>query len=108
MAPGSVGGGSVTSAGANRVNPAMSAEDPRNDDALLAATATDPEAFAAFYRRHLRAVLAFFLRRTGRRDLAADLAAETFAAALQAVPRYRPGTGSAKGWLFAIASNKLA
>jgi RNA polymerase sigma factor (sigma-70 family) len=86
----------------------MNAEDPRNDDALLAATAGDPEAFAAFYRRHLRSVLAFFLHRTGRRDLAADLAAETFAAALQAVPRYRPGTGSAQGWLFAIASNKLA
>jgi RNA polymerase sigma factor (sigma-70 family) len=84
------------------------AEDPRNDDQLLAATATDPEAFAVFYRRHLRSVLAFLMHRTERRDLAADLAAETFAAALQALPRYRPGNGSARGWLFAIASNKLA
>jgi RNA polymerase sigma-70 factor (ECF subfamily) len=86
----------------------MSAEDPRNDDELLAATASDAEAFAAFYRRHLGPVLAFLLHRTGRRDLAADLAAETFAAALQALPRYRPMNGSARGWLFTIASNKLA
>jgi DNA-directed RNA polymerase specialized sigma24 family protein len=40
---------------------------------------------------------------------AADLAAETFAGALQSLPGYhRPGAGSARGWLFTIASNKLA
>ena len=39
--------------------------------------------------------------------LAADLAAETFAGALQSLPGYRPGVGSARGWLFTIASNKL-
>ena len=80
-------------------------EDPRSDDELLAATAEDPEAFAAFYRRHLRSVLAYLVHRTGRRDLAADLAAETFAAALQSLPSYK--AGNARGWLFAIASNKL-
>ena len=72
------------------------------------ATAADAEAFAAFYRRHLRSVLAYLVHRTGRRDLAADLAAETFAAALQSLSRYRPELGSARGWLFTIASNKLA
>jgi RNA polymerase sigma factor (sigma-70 family) len=81
-------------------------EDTRSDEALLAATAADPEAFAVFYRRHLRSVLAYLVHRTGRRDLAADLAAETFAAALQSLSRYEPG--NARGWLFAIASNKLA
>ena len=50
-----------------------------------------------FYRRHLRAVLAYLVHRTGRRDLAADLAAETFAGALQSLPRYRPSAGSARG-----------
>ncbi|MDA0170338.1 hypothetical protein OJ998_14665 [Solirubrobacter taibaiensis] len=39
----------------------MGREDDRSDEALLAATATDPEAFAVFYRRHLRAVLAFLV-----------------------------------------------
>lgn len=57
--------------------------------------------------RHLRAVLAYLIRRTGRPDLAADLAAETFAAALQSLPTYRE-TGAARGWLFGIANHKLA
>ena len=83
-------------------------DDLRSDDELLAATAADAEAFAVFYRRHLRAVLAYLVHRTGRRDLAADLAAETFAGALQSLPGYRTGAGSARGWLFTIASNKLA
>ncbi|MBE2318181.1 hypothetical protein DVA67_019525 [Solirubrobacter sp. CPCC 204708] len=39
----------------------MGPEDARTDEALLAATATDPQAFAVFYRRHLRAVLAFLV-----------------------------------------------
>src|SRR4051795_12362539 len=81
--------------------------DRRSDEELLAATARDAEAFAVFYRRHLRSVLAYLIRRTGRPDLAADLAAETFAAALQSLPTYEE-TGAARGWLFGIANNKLA
>ncbi len=50
-------------------------DDPRSDEELLAATADDAEAFGVFYRRHLRSVLAYLIHRTGRRDLAADLAA---------------------------------
>src|SRR3954462_643347 len=65
----------------------MSAEDTRTDEDLLQATPDDPEAFGIFYRRHVDAVLAFFRVRTGDPELAADLMAETFAAALLAVPR---------------------
>jgi RNA polymerase sigma factor (sigma-70 family) len=84
-------------------------DDSRSDEELLAATAARPDAFAPFYRRHLRPVLAYLLQRTHRADLAADLAAETFAAALESAPRFRAGgEGSARGWLFAIASHKLA
>src|ERR1700742_4556001 len=43
-----------------------------------------------------------------RPELAADLAAETFAAALQALPHYGEPPGHARGWLFAIATDKLA
>jgi RNA polymerase sigma factor (sigma-70 family) len=82
-------------------------EDPRSDEALLAATPRDPEAFAAFYRRHLRPLLAYFLRRTGRPDLATDLTSETFAAALESLPRFEAKGGTARGWLFGIASHKL-
>lgn len=83
-------------------------EESRSDEELLAATAAEPEAFAVLYRRHLRFVLAYLIRRTGRPDLAADLAAETFAAALEGAGRYRPEGASARPWLFAIASHKLA
>ena len=40
-------------------------------------------------------------------EVAADLTAETFAAALVARSRYRPQTANAAAWLFAIAHHKL-
>lgn len=43
-----------------------------------------------------------------RPELAADLAAETFAAALAGASRYRAEGDSARGWLFGIAGHKLA
>jgi RNA polymerase sigma-70 factor (ECF subfamily) len=80
-----------------------------HDDDLLARFAGgDPEAFVAFYRRHLSAVLGFFLRRTGDPELTADLTAEVFAAALLAAERYRPGERPALAWLYGIAAHKLA
>jgi RNA polymerase sigma factor (sigma-70 family) len=80
----------------------------RGDEELLVASADDPEAFAAFYRRHVDLVLAYFAVRTRRADVAADLTAETFAAALRGVRRYRRQQEPAAAWLFAIARNKLA
>ena len=65
----------------------MDAEDGPADETLLLAAREDAEAFGEFYRRRVDAVLAFFLRRTHDREVAADLAAETFAAALSSLPR---------------------
>lgn len=79
-----------------------------DDDLLCAFAAGDPEAFGSFYRRHLPAVLGFFLRRTGDPELTADLTAEVFAAALLAAERYRPGERPALAWLYGIAAHKLA
>src|SRR5580658_5444958 len=67
----------------------------------------DKAAFVAIYDRYLPLVLRWSLRETGNREVAADLAAETFAAALIASPRYRPGKGSVGTWLLGIARNKL-
>lgn len=78
-----------------------------SDDELLAATPRRPEAFGEFYARHEAAVLGFMLRRTGEPELAADLTAEAFAAALVAVRRYRPGPAPAAAWLYGIARNVL-
>src|SRR5262245_41181159 len=52
--------------------------------------------------------MAFFRRRTAGPEEAFDLAAETFAAALAAVPRFEPGPQPASAWLFAIARHKLS
>lgn len=81
--------------------------DPRTDGELLTATLSDPEAFAVFYRRHVRGLLSFFRRRVPGPEVAFDLTAETFAAALEAVPRYQPRPEPARGWLYGIAWNKL-
>jgi len=85
----------------------MSREDPRTDEDLLQATPDSPEAFGVFYRRHVDPVLAFFRVRTGDPELAADLMAETFAAALLAAPRFKPRREPAAAWLFTIARRKL-
>lgn len=83
-------------------------DDPRSDTALLAATATEPEAFAFFYRRHAETVLRYFGARTREPELAADLMAETFAAALLGAARYRPRRDTAIAWVLGIAKHKLA
>ncbi len=67
----------------------------------------DRAAFAEIYDRYLPLVLRWSLRETGNRDTAADLAAETFAAALISSPRYRASKGAVGTWLLGIARNKL-
>jgi RNA polymerase sigma-70 factor (ECF subfamily) len=75
------------------------------DEALL--RSGDLEDFGRFYDRYVRSLLAFFQRRTGDPETAADLTAETFAAAMVARRRYEPHSASAAAWLFAIAHHKL-
>jgi RNA polymerase sigma factor (sigma-70 family) len=70
--------------------------------------ASDASSFEAFYCRHVESVLGFFSRRTRDPELAADLCAETFAAALAGRHRYRPEAGAAAAWLYGIARKKLA
>lgn len=79
-----------------------------SDEELLAATSRQPDAFGVFYRRHEKAMLLFFLRRTGTPEAAADLTAEVFAAALGSSRRFRAGKAPAVAWLYGIANNKLA
>ena len=68
--------------------------------------AGDDDAFSVFYREHLDAVVAFFQRRVGDRELAFDLTAETFAAVVIGAGSYA-GDAPAVAWLFGIARNKL-
>ena len=77
-----------------------------SDDELL--SSGDPEDFGVFYDRHVKALLGYFARRTFDPEEAADLTAETFASALVARKRFKPGGPPATAWLFAIASRRLA
>jgi RNA polymerase sigma factor (sigma-70 family) len=77
------------------------------DNELLASTRSQPSAFGVFYERHERAVFRYLYRRTGNAEVAADLCAETFAAALLSSRRYRSGPQPAVAWLFGIARNVL-
>jgi len=86
-------------------------EDRRSDAELLALTASEPEAFATFYRRYERPVLGYLLVRVRNAEVAADLAAEVFASVLEAADSFDPErarSSSASGWLFAIAHNTLS
>src|SRR3954469_1080884 len=79
-----------------------------SDEELLSAARSDPAAFGAFYGRFEERLLRYFLSRVGDAEVAADLTAETFAAALASVGRFRPSKGAAGAWLFGIAHNTLA
>ena len=76
------------------------------DDALL--LSGDPEDFGCFYDRYVDAMLGYFQRRTQDPEAAADLTAETFAAALVARGRFRRGGATPVAWLYGIAQHKLA
>jgi RNA polymerase sigma factor (sigma-70 family) len=76
------------------------------DDDLL--SASDVASFELLYCRHVEPLLGYFVRRTHDPELAADLCAETFAAALAGRHRYRPQAGPATAWLYGIAAKKLA
>lgn len=80
----------------------------RSDAELLSAADTDAGAFRELYDRHARRVHDFFLHRTGSREAALDLTAETFAQAWYSRHRFKDRRrGSAAPWLFGIARKVL-
>jgi RNA polymerase sigma factor (sigma-70 family) len=84
--------------------------DRRSDKQLLAlAVTTEPQAFTVFYERHVDVVLAYMRRRTSSPEAAADLMAETFAAALLALHTNIEveEIEVPVAWLLGIARNKL-
>ena len=80
-------------------------ESPLTDEALL--LSGEPEDFGRFYDRYVQPLLAYFQRRTRDPEVAADLTAETFAAALASRGRFVSRPTPASVWLFAIARHKL-
>jgi RNA polymerase sigma-70 factor (ECF subfamily) len=77
------------------------------DGDLLRGAGRTPELFGQFFDRHYDDVLRFFWLRTADAEVAADLTAETFAAALQGLDRFDESRGVAVAWLFGIADKQL-
>jgi RNA polymerase sigma-70 factor (ECF subfamily) len=82
-------------------------DDANTDRELLRRARSEPEAFGAFYRRHVDWVLAFVARRIDEPEVAADLAAESFAAALIALRRIDVTSILPNAWLFGIVNNQV-
>jgi len=76
-----------------------------DEDLLLS---SDPEAFGRFYDRYVDMLLGYFARRTHDPEAAADLTAETFAAALAARRRVRRANTPAAAGGVGIAPPKVA
>jgi RNA polymerase sigma-70 factor (ECF subfamily) len=76
-----------------------------SDAAHLARSLSEPTAFEPIFDRHFGAVHRYLHRRAGR-DLADELAAETFALAFARRENCR-ASGSVLPWLYGIATNVL-
>jgi len=80
-------------------------EPPPPDSELVARSLESSIAFEPIFDRHFSAIHVYLHRRAGR-DLADELAAETFALAFSQRASFR-GSGSALPWLYGIATNLL-
>jgi RNA polymerase sigma-70 factor (ECF subfamily) len=82
--------------------------EPLADGELLRRVAGgDGDAFSVLYVRYEAIVAGYLVRRTRDPELAADLTAETFAAAILSADGFRDDGQSAVGWLLGIAHNLL-
>ena len=79
-----------------------------DDSVDVTAIGRDPDAFEAFYRTHLPWVRRFVARRVDDPDLAADLTADVFLAAVDSAAGYRTSRGAPRAWLAGVARNVVA
>jgi RNA polymerase sigma factor (sigma-70 family) len=77
-----------------------------SDAELLRRSRQDVGAFGEFYDRHVGDLIAYFQRRVACPQTAADLTAETFAAAFLGRDRFRDDGTPARAWLFTIGHRK--
>lgn len=74
---------------------------------LVARAQRDPEAFGVLYDRYVDDIFRYLRSRTGNTQLAEDLTAETFLAALKGLWRYRWTGKPFSAWLYRIAVARL-
>lgn len=90
-----------------QVSLSSSAFPPADEQGLVERAKNEAGAFAELYRMYLPRIHAYAWRRTGNRDAADDITANTFEAALRALPRFRWGPQGFAPWLFRIAANQV-
>ena len=76
------------------------------DAEVVRRSLVDPTAFALVFDRHFVAVHRYVHRRAGR-DIADEVAGETFRVAFEARARWSRETPDARPWLLGIATNLL-
>lgn len=69
--------------------------------------ATNPTAFEAFYRRHVRTVSRFAARRCDTAADVADVVSTTFLAALDSCGQFDRRRGTPRAWLLGIAAHQI-
>jgi RNA polymerase sigma-70 factor (ECF subfamily) len=79
-------------------------DDIQADERLARAVQHDPAAFAQVYQRYAQHIYRYLLAQVSNAHDAQDLTAQTFAAALKSIDRYR-AQGSLAAWLTVIARN---
>jgi RNA polymerase sigma-70 factor (ECF subfamily) len=81
---------------------------PSDGELLRKAKRRDGRAFSDLYVRYEPIIAGYLMRRGGDAELAADLTAETFAAAIVGADSFHDDGQSAIGWLLGISHHLLA
>jgi RNA polymerase sigma factor (sigma-70 family) len=94
----------ITDEPESRMTTALGAVDHQLDDAAVVARSVgEPDQFAAIYDRYFAEIYRHMAGRLGR-NVADDLAAETFLVAFRKRHRFDPARGSVRPWLYGIAT----
>jgi RNA polymerase sigma factor (sigma-70 family) len=95
--------GRTADEGMSRVSELQGAVDRLDDAAVLARSIDEPDIFATIYDRFFPELYGYVAGRLGR-DVADDLAAETFLIAFRKRDRFDPERGQVRPWLYGIAT----
>lgn len=84
----------------------MSRSTQIRDGEMIAASVGDPRVFGVIFERHFGAIHGYLRRRLDR-QLADELASQTFLVAFDRRQGFDPRRGDSRPWLFGIATNLL-
>jgi RNA polymerase sigma factor (sigma-70 family) len=92
---------------ATPIGPGRPGRPADSDAALIGASCSRPQAFAAIFDRHADELYRYVVGRVGA-QAAADLVAEVFVVAFRSRDRYHPDRPDARPWLYGIATRLVA